>query len=58
MEKIYTKTGYSITDKSGNVKNISKATIEKSIVDLTKLSENLAKNLENLKKDLVEISKI
>ena len=58
MEKIYTKTGYSIKDKRGNVKNISKATIEKSIVDLTKLSENLAKNLENLKKDLVEISKI
>lgn len=57
MEKIYTKTGYSITDEKGNVRIVTKAIIEKAIIDQTKMQENLTRNLENLNADLAEIAK-
>lgn len=58
MEKIYTKAGYSITDEKGNVRAVNKAVIQKAIIDLTKIQENLTRNLKNLNADLVEITKI
>ena len=58
MEKVYTKTGYSITDEKGNVRTVTKAVIQKSIIDQTKMQENLTRNLENFNADLVEIAKI
>jgi len=58
MEKVYTKTGYSITDEKGNVRTVTKAVIQKAIVDQTKMQENLTINLENLNADLAEIEKV
>ncbi len=44
MEKVYTKTGYSITDEKGIVCTVTKAVIQKAIIDHTKMLENLTKN--------------
>lgn len=55
MEKKYTKTGYEIYE-NGVLKNtITIEIIEKSIIDMEKLSTNIQKNLTSLKADLSAI---
>ena len=58
MEKIYTKEGYSITDEKGNVRTVTKAVIEKAIIDQTKMQVNIASNIANLNADLEAINAV
>lgn len=58
MEKIYTKIGYSITDERGNIRTVTKVTLEKSLVDMQKIKANIEKNIATLTTDLQEIANI
>ena len=55
MEKTYTKQGYSYTNDSGKVVEVSRDMVVKSIADQTKLQTNITTNLTNLNSDLAAI---